>query len=103
MLIDQSYIYMKKAGVRMKYLTKLTCVLFLLLIFMLSGLSGCTHMKYKHENNVKEEGRSNAVYDNLTHPETCVEQWRQNLISSQEAVNCIDTYMRANNTTSNIR
>ena len=94
---------MKKAGVRMKSLTKLTFVLFLIIIFILAGLPGCTHMKYKSENNVEGEERSKGTFDNLTNPKTCVEQWRQNLISSQEAVNCIDTYMRANNTTSKIR
>ena len=45
---------MKKAVVRMKSFTKLTFVLFLIIIFILADLPGCAHMKYISENELKD-------------------------------------------------
>lgn len=31
-----------------------------------------------------------AIFQNLTHPEVCVQQWREDIISLEEALHCID-------------
>jgi hypothetical protein len=42
-------------------------------------------------------------FENITHPKVCVWQWRQELITIEEALNCIDKYMekvKSSNSTS---
>ena len=41
-----------------------------------------------------------SVYlDNITDPLVCIQQWQENNISLEDAVRCIDKYMRIRNKT----
>ena len=99
----QGYILHKKDGVKMTYFTKLIVICFTVMFYLMFGLQGCTNMNHENSSNIEESIDYEITYVNQTHLKICLQSWRQEIIDLQDAVNCIDAYVKANNTPSNTR
>jgi len=44
-------------------------------------------------DSLDNQSNISADFKNTTHPEICVTQWRQELITIEETLHCIDEYM----------
>jgi len=53
----------------------------------------------RYNQSVKANKTSSLTEDsNVTHPKVCIEQWRQELISMEDALYCIDEYTEKKDT-----
>ena len=48
----------------------------------------------QNQSETDDQASLTTSFENITHPKICVAQWREELITTEEALRCIDGYMQ---------